>query len=85
LDPSLDHNELKDFVNQLREKCYAFQAVSSNAREFISIFLTDVVNHVRKNHDQTTRLAVQVDLMDMEMTEMEKDYHTKSGSDLWCS
>jgi hypothetical protein len=57
LPPLLKSNELKNFINQLKRKCYVFQAILSNeatVHEFISIFLTYVVNQIRKYKDQTT-------------------------------
>ena len=63
--PPLTSGDLESFINQLEQKLFAFQAVTTNeatAREFISIFMTWATSHVRKNNDNTTRLAVEVDL-----------------------
>ena len=65
LSPAFDPNELDNFVNQLKDKCNVFETISVNeatAHEFISVFLTCAVKHIKNNNDSTTRLAVEVDL-----------------------
>ncbi|RIB25674.1 hypothetical protein C2G38_2138678 [Gigaspora rosea] len=66
LDPLLNDNNLNRFENNLREKMNIFHnEVTTNeatAREFISVFLSLAVNHVRACNDPSTRLMVEVEL-----------------------
>lgn len=57
--------ELQCFFKDLERKLQAFQAISSNdatSREYISIFLTWAVNHIRKHIDNMARLAVKIEV-----------------------
>ncbi|CAG8772809.1 18533_t:CDS:2 [Dentiscutata erythropus] len=66
LDPPLNDDGLKRFEDNLREKMNIFHnEVTTNeatAREFISVFLSLAVNHVRACNDPSTRLKVEVEL-----------------------
>ncbi|CAG8657593.1 25265_t:CDS:2 [Gigaspora rosea] len=66
IDPPLNDDDLKRFEYNLREKMRIFHnEVTINGattREFISVFLSLAVGHVRTYNDLSTRLKVEVDL-----------------------
>ncbi|CAG8511274.1 501_t:CDS:2 [Ambispora leptoticha] len=65
LSAHFSNEELQCFFDDLKRKLYAFQVISSNeatCREYISIFLTWAVNHIRKHIDNTARLAVEIEV-----------------------
>ncbi|CAG8746661.1 24885_t:CDS:2 [Gigaspora margarita] len=60
-----DLPELSAHFSDEELKLQAFQAISSNdatSREYISIFLTWAVNHIRKHIDNMARLAVKIEV-----------------------
>ncbi|RHZ87117.1 hypothetical protein Glove_40g8 [Diversispora epigaea] len=67
LNQCFTEEEVENFVNQLKEKAFVFNnAVNTNGateREYISIFMTKAVSHIRKYKDSTTKLRVEVELV----------------------
>ncbi|KAF0466809.1 hypothetical protein F8M41_026096 [Gigaspora margarita] len=66
LEPSFSSEEIEYFIQQLKDKAFAFNnKISTNkatVREYISIFMTIVVKHIRKYKDSTTELHVESEL-----------------------
>ncbi|CAG8625974.1 9102_t:CDS:2, partial [Diversispora eburnea] len=66
LSSPIEEEEIECFITNLKNKAFAFHnCIHTNeatVREYISIFMTTAVNHIRKSKDSTTKLKVESEL-----------------------
>ncbi|CAG8523736.1 10024_t:CDS:2, partial [Dentiscutata erythropus] len=66
LNPSFSEEEIEFFIKQLKDKAFAlnnkFSTNKATVRQYISIFMTMAVQHIRKYRDPTTELNVESEL-----------------------
>ncbi|CAG8670041.1 6383_t:CDS:1, partial [Dentiscutata heterogama] len=72
LNPLFSEEEIEFFIKQLKNKTFIFNnKLSTNEAtvcEYISIFMTMVVQHIQKYKDLTMELNVESKLIDLEVT-----------------